>query len=157
MSHLVKQFWNDENGFIISAELVIILTVAVLGMIVGLSYVQTAVVSELSDVGGAISSLNQDYAYTGFYSTGFWGKPKSFYAGSAYSRYYRDEAVLGYDGCNYQDRGSYSQDFQLEPEVVEEPCERCRSGEVLEQPCPQCENGTGHNHSLPPLPIEQRQ
>jgi len=78
MSHLVNQFWNDETGFVLSAELVIILTVAVLGIIVGLSYVQTAVVNELSDVGSAISSLNQSYAYTGYYSRSYFGKFKSF-------------------------------------------------------------------------------
>jgi len=78
MSHLVNQFWNDETGFVLSAELVIILTVAVLGIIVGLSYLQTAVVNELSDVGSAISSLNQSYAYTGYYSRSYFGKFKSF-------------------------------------------------------------------------------
>ena len=58
--------WNDENGFIVSAELVIVATLVVVGLIVGLSEVQHAVVSELNDVGDAIGSLNQGYAYSGF-------------------------------------------------------------------------------------------
>ena len=149
MSHLVNQFWNDETGFVLSAELVIILTVAVLGIIVGLSYVQTAVVNELSDVGSAISSLNQSYAYTGYYSRRYFGKFKSFYAGSAYYSSPRGGAVFGYNGCdNLQRGGSYSENIQLESQAVEEPCEICKPGEVveevIEQPevdCPQCETG----------------
>ena len=148
MSHLVNQFWNDESGFVLSAELVIILTVAVLGVIVGLSYVQTAVVSEFTDVAGAINSLNQNYAYTGFYATGYYGKLKAYYSGSAYNSYRRTGAVLGYNGCEVDRNNSYSEEFQLERETIEEPCQICKPGEVeegvIEQPevdCPKCEIG----------------
>ncbi|MCA9076313.1 MAG: hypothetical protein KDA93_14885 [Planctomycetaceae bacterium] len=58
--------WSDENGFIVSAELVIVATLVVVGLIVGLSEVQHAVVSELNDVGDAIGSLNQGYRFSGF-------------------------------------------------------------------------------------------
>ncbi|MCA9027887.1 MAG: hypothetical protein KDA86_21945 [Planctomycetaceae bacterium] len=58
--------WNDEAGFIVSAELVIVATLLVVGLIVGLSEVQHAVVSELNDVGDAIGSLNQGYRFSGF-------------------------------------------------------------------------------------------
>lgn len=57
---------NDEAGFIVSAELVLIATLLVIGLIVGLSEVQHAVVTELNDVGDAIGCLNQSYYYTGF-------------------------------------------------------------------------------------------
>ena len=159
MSHWVNQFWNDEQGFIISAELVIILTVAVLAMIVGLSYVQSAVVSEFHDVAGAISSLNQSYAYTGFYSRSYWGKWKSYYAGSSYFSGPRG-AVLGFNGCDYPQRGGYSENVQLESETVEEPCQICRPGEVqeeiIEEPavdCPQCE--LGEEKIVPPVPVPE--
>lgn len=65
----------DEAGFIVSAELVLIATILVIGLIVGLSEVQHAVVSELNDVSEAIGCLNQSYSYTGF------SKEKSFAAG----------------------------------------------------------------------------
>lgn len=77
-----KQFLNDEAGFVISAELVLVLTIAVLAMIVGLSEVAVAVNTELNDVSNAIGALNQSYAYTGFKGTG--GKFKSWYAGSKF-------------------------------------------------------------------------
>lgn len=58
--------WRDDAGFIVSAELVIVATLLVIGLIVGLSEVQHAVVAELNDVGDAIGSLNQGYRFSGF-------------------------------------------------------------------------------------------
>jgi len=63
---MLRQLLNDEAGFIVSAELVLVATILVIGMIVGLSEVQHAVVQELGDVAEAIGSLNQSYSYTGF-------------------------------------------------------------------------------------------
>ena len=60
---------NDEAGFIVSAELVLVATLLVIGMIVGLSEVQHAVVQELNDVADAIGQLNQSYYYSGFHAT----------------------------------------------------------------------------------------
>lgn len=57
----------DEAGFIVSAELVLIATILVIGLIVGLSEVQHAVVTELNDVADAIGCLNQSYYYSGFH------------------------------------------------------------------------------------------
>lgn len=59
---------RDEAGFIVSAELVIIATILVIGMVVGMSEIQHAVAQELSDVGTAIARINQSYVYTGFRS-----------------------------------------------------------------------------------------
>jgi hypothetical protein len=74
MRDLVRRFWNDERGAIISSELVLVMTITVIGMTVGLSEVAHAVVAELNDVGDAIGSLNQSFAFTGFHglkTTGF--------------------------------------------------------------------------------------
>lgn len=63
---MLRNFWNDENGFVISAELVLVLTIAVLSMIVGLAEVSTAVITELNDISNAIGFLDQSYFLTGF-------------------------------------------------------------------------------------------
>ncbi len=68
---MLKKLWNDEAGAILSAELVLIMTLLVIGMIVGLSELQDAVVNELNDVGEAIGSLNQSYFYHGQSSRSF--------------------------------------------------------------------------------------
>jgi hypothetical protein len=56
---------NDESGFIVSAELVLVSTIAVLGMIVGLSEVAINVNHELEDVGSAFGSINQTFCVKG--------------------------------------------------------------------------------------------
>lgn len=68
MLHLAKRLWNDQAGFIISAELVLISTVGVIGLVTGLTCLRNAVNDELSDVACAIKSLDQSYCYTGFHS-----------------------------------------------------------------------------------------
>ncbi|MEW4529607.1 MAG: hypothetical protein ACF8PG_12735 [Maioricimonas sp. JB045] len=65
---MLRNLLHDEAGFVVSAELVLVATILVIGLIVGLSEVQHAVVEELGDVGEAIGSLNQSYLYTGFAS-----------------------------------------------------------------------------------------
>jgi hypothetical protein len=55
---------NDENGFIVSAELVLVGTILVVGMIVGLTELSYGVNEELEDLGSAIGSINQTYYYT---------------------------------------------------------------------------------------------
>lgn len=57
----VNALLNDEAGFIVSAELVLVATICVLGMILGLSEVALNVNNELEDVGSAFSRLNQSY------------------------------------------------------------------------------------------------
>lgn len=63
MQKTMTQIWSDDNGFIVSIELILIATIAVLGLITGMVAVRDAVVSELSDVGGAVQDLNQSYTY----------------------------------------------------------------------------------------------
>jgi hypothetical protein len=52
---------SDENGFIVSAELCLVATVAVLALVVGLAEVSHNVNQELEDVGAAFSSLDQSF------------------------------------------------------------------------------------------------
>jgi hypothetical protein len=83
---MMTQLWNDEAGFVISAELVLVATILVIGLIVGLAEVQAAVVQELNDVGDAIGKLNQSYFYTGWHANKTQGIGlKSFTVGSQYT------------------------------------------------------------------------
>jgi hypothetical protein len=69
VSMLITQIWNDEAGFIISAELVLVATIVVIGLIVGLVSVRNQVVEELVDVGQAIGALSQSYCFGGIYKS----------------------------------------------------------------------------------------
>ncbi len=50
MLNLARKLLNDEAGFLMSAELILISTVLVLGMVVGLTEVSHAINNELFDV-----------------------------------------------------------------------------------------------------------
>lgn len=58
MSNIFTALLNDENGFLVSAELVLISTILIMGLVVGLTEVSFAVNNELEDVASAIGSVN---------------------------------------------------------------------------------------------------
>ena len=83
MNRLANCLWQDENGVILSAELVVIGSVLVIGLITGVTTLQEAVNGEMKDLAGAIGSLDQSYRFSGF--TGWsrcTGLTKAYTAGS---------------------------------------------------------------------------
>jgi Flp pilus assembly pilin Flp len=82
---MLKKFLNDESGVIISAELVLVLTIAVLAMVVGLTEVAVAVNTELNDLSNAIGALNQSFAITHFTTLKDNGITKAFVSGSRFT------------------------------------------------------------------------
>ena len=75
----------DEHGFIISAELVLVLTIAVLGMVVGLVAVRDSITEELNDVSTAFGAINQSYNYNGLKKERSYGGLHAFVAGSGFN------------------------------------------------------------------------
>ena len=63
--NVLRRLWKEQDGAIISSELVLVGTMLVIGMVTGISAVQTAVVTELADTASAIGSINQSYSYGG--------------------------------------------------------------------------------------------
>lgn len=64
MMNILKQLQNDDAGFIVSAELILVSTIAVLGLVVGLAEVSHGVNQELEDVGSAFGGVNQSYHFS---------------------------------------------------------------------------------------------
>ena len=62
---MLKNLLNDENGFVVSAELILVSTITVLGLVVGLAEIRQAINEELEDVASAFGSINQSYCYSG--------------------------------------------------------------------------------------------
>lgn len=117
MLQFTKSLWNDEAGFVISAELALVSTLCVLGLVVGLSAVRDAVNCELTDLSSAICSLDQSYFYTGFHSR---KSPnccttKAWTAGSAF--------IQGNKGC------VDCVDFVTTSNVA--PCQTCTTEQVV--------------------------
>ncbi|MEX0700463.1 MAG: branched-chain amino acid aminotransferase [Planctomycetales bacterium] len=63
MRRLLIRLWNDEAGFILSAELVLIGTIAVLSLVVGLSALSSAVNHEILDCAAAFGALDSGGRY----------------------------------------------------------------------------------------------
>ena len=80
---------HDENGFLVSAELILLSTIAVLGLVVGMTEISYAVNNEMEDVASAVGSLNQSFYVNGVHSEG-----KGCTAGS--------EFMDDYDDCDSQ-------------------------------------------------------
>lgn len=59
------RFWADECGFVVSSELVLIATIAVIGLTAGLTTLRDQVAQEMGDVAQSISVSNQSYSFSG--------------------------------------------------------------------------------------------
>lgn len=62
---LAKRFWYEEDGAIVVSEITLVLTVLVVGLIVGLTTLRDSLVAELADTAAAIGSINQSYSFGG--------------------------------------------------------------------------------------------
>lgn len=58
----LSKLWNDEYGILLSAEAVVVGTVAVVGITAGMSMVASSINEELKDVAMSIRSLDQSYS-----------------------------------------------------------------------------------------------
>ncbi|TWU06071.1 Flp family type IVb pilin [Stieleria varia] len=83
------RLWRDEQGFVVTMELVLIATILVIGLIAGLTALRDAVVSELTDVARSVQEMNQSYQTSGVAGT------SASTAGSGYS----DHDDPGADHC----------------------------------------------------------
>ncbi len=87
MLNLLKALRQDEHGVILSAEIVIVGTVLVIGLMTGLVCLQKSVNSELGDFAKAIDSIDQSYSFSGHRKAGGYhgtGNCCAFTAGSAF-------------------------------------------------------------------------
>ena len=76
---IATQLLNDEAGFIVSAELVLISTIVVIGLVVGLAELSLNINNELEDVGAAISCIQQTYDIEGLSGHQGWAGGSDFY------------------------------------------------------------------------------
>lgn len=72
MSTTFAALLSDEAGFVVSAELILISTIVVIGLIVGLAEVSLNVTNELEDVGSATGQMQQGYYVAGTHGHKAW-------------------------------------------------------------------------------------
>jgi hypothetical protein len=89
---MLKHFWTDESGAIISAELVLVMTILGIGGITGLVALRDALVAESADLANAIRAVDPSFSYSGTGLAGattgpaLAGMPTAATAGSAFVR-----------------------------------------------------------------------
>lgn len=66
----VLGFLRQEEGFVLSSEVLLMGTSVVIGLLVGLVSVRDSLVMEFEDFSEAIGFLNQSYTYTGIADNG---------------------------------------------------------------------------------------
>lgn len=59
------RLWREEHGAIVSAEIMLVASILVIGVIVGLKSVRDSVITELADVAQALANVNQSYSFSG--------------------------------------------------------------------------------------------
>jgi hypothetical protein len=69
---LLHALWKDETGVILSAELVMLGTLGVVGATVGLHTAAKSVNEEMTDFARTMRSLDQSYSVPGYHSCGAW-------------------------------------------------------------------------------------
>ena len=78
MLTVLQTFWLDQAGVLVSAELVIVVTLCILALLVGLGEITSAIAAELSSISCGVETLNQSYQFSSS------GGAFSFVAGSQY-------------------------------------------------------------------------
>ena len=56
---MLNKFWSDEAGVIVSAEIVLVASILVLGVILGLVELQASIASELGDLSSDFGNTDQ--------------------------------------------------------------------------------------------------
>ena len=82
---MLRNLLNDEAGFLVSAELVLIFTLVFCAVAVGVSTVRDALVQELGDVAESIGALNQGYNYRGIRAQAEGGVDHASCSGSGFN------------------------------------------------------------------------
>jgi hypothetical protein len=70
----MRKFFNDESGLVVSAELVLVVTLIFTATAVGLAAARDALTQELNDVSEMIGTLDQSYNVSAYNATDGNGK-----------------------------------------------------------------------------------
>jgi Flp pilus assembly pilin Flp len=65
MSNMMRKLWKDDCGALIAMEFLFVATILVIGIIVGLTAVRSAINAELTELGNAILALSQGFLISG--------------------------------------------------------------------------------------------
>jgi Flp pilus assembly pilin Flp len=66
MSKLLAQLWNDDQGAVISTELVLVIGILVFGIIPGLVALRNSVNASLATIGNVLGNITPSFTFSGY-------------------------------------------------------------------------------------------
>jgi Flp pilus assembly pilin Flp len=66
MSSLFRRLWADDQGAVISTELVLVIGILIFGIIPGLVALRNSVIAALATIGNTLNTLVPSFTYSGF-------------------------------------------------------------------------------------------
>jgi len=57
MSKMLARLWNDDEGAVISVELILVLSILIFGIIPGLVALRNSIIAAMTNIGNAITSV----------------------------------------------------------------------------------------------------
>jgi hypothetical protein len=82
---MFRNLLNDENGFIVSSEMVLIFTLIFCGVVVGVGSVRRAINHELNDISESVGALDQSYNFRSVTAANEAGVSQSRQIGSGFN------------------------------------------------------------------------
>ena len=70
MTRQLARLWNDDDGGVISVELVLIISILIFGMIPGLVALRNSMNAALTTIGNLLVTLIPSFTFSGFAITG---------------------------------------------------------------------------------------
>lgn len=66
MKRLLRQFWRDDDGAVVSVELILIISILIFGLIPGLVALRNSGISLLTNLGNMANALIPSFTFSGF-------------------------------------------------------------------------------------------
>ena len=75
MSNMLRRLWDDDQGVIISVELILVIGILIFGIIPGLVALRNSVIAALTTIGNIIGTIVPSFTFSGFLVGGQNGGP----------------------------------------------------------------------------------
>lgn len=69
MTNLFARLWDDDQGAVISTELVLVLGILIFGIIPGLVALRNSVIASLTTIGNFLDRITPSFTYSGYIVT----------------------------------------------------------------------------------------
>jgi Flp pilus assembly pilin Flp len=73
MLSILRRFWNDDRGAIVSVELILIIAILIFGLIAGFVALRNSVTAVLGTIGNVLVTTTPSFTYSGFAIGNFFG------------------------------------------------------------------------------------